>query len=274
MTTALALDLDGTLFLPIGPNGAPPQISPRVVQAVQRADQAGYLVIPATGRPPHGLAHSLAPLRLTGPMVVCNGAAAISGSGQVLFEELVPPDLLVSTAAALRARVPDVKLAVVRDGGQTLLVEEGYQDLVVSHQDHLRDPQELVVRPLQEVLAEGCVNLIVRHPCLSPRELAEVVTTLPGVVPMYSNDLLLEVQAAGVSKATGVARVCAGFGIGPEQVIAIGDSVNDRELLAWAGCAVAMGNAVPEIMELADLVAPSNTEDGVAVVLEELLDEA
>lgn len=273
MTTALALDLDGTLFLPIGPNSATPEISPRVVEAIQRADQTGYLVLPATGRPPQGLAQSLAPLRLTGPMVVCNGAAAISGSGQVMFEELLSPELLASTVAALQEKLPGVKFAVVRDGGQSLLVEEGYPELVVSHQDHLRDPKELVVRPLSELLAEGCVNLIVRHPEIGPRELAEVVATLPGVVPMYSNDLLLEVQAAGVSKATGVARVCAAFGIGPEQVIAIGDSNNDRELLAWAGCSVAMGNATAELKELADLVAPSNSEDGVAVVLEELLAE-
>ena len=273
MTTALALDLDGTLFLPSNPDSATPQISTRVVDAIQRADHTGYLVLPATGRPPQGLAQSLAPLRLTGPMVVCNGAAAISGSGQVMFEELLSPELLASTVEALREKLPGVKFAVVRDGGQSLLVEEGYPELVVSHRDHLRDPGELVTLPLDELISEGCVNLVVRHPSVGPRELAEVVATLPGVVPMYSNDLLLEVQAAGVSKATGVARVCAAYGIGPEQVIAIGDSNNDRELLAWAGCSVAMGNAPDDLKALADLVAPSNSDDGVAVVLEELLAE-
>lgn len=271
MTTALALDLDGTLFLPAAPGGGTPQISPRVVEAVHRADQTGFLVLPATGRPPQGLIQALAPLRLTSPMVVCNGAAAITASGEVMFEELLGPELLRATVETLRRQVPGVAFAVVRDGGQSLLVEQSYRDLVTGFFEHLREPGEIPVHPREDLLVEGCVNLIVRHPTIGPRELAEVVAELPGVVPMYSNDLLLEVQAAGVSKATGVARVCAGFGIGPEQVIAIGDSANDKELLAWAGCSVAMGNALPEVKDLADLIAPPNSEDGVAVVLEELL---
>lgn len=271
MSTALALDLDGTLFLPPAPD-EPPRISRRVIDAVHRAEQMGYLVLPATGRPPQGLAQPLAPLMLSGPMVVCNGAAAVNVDSRVLFEELIPAHVLAETVAAIQQKAPGVKCAVVRDGGFTLLVEEGYPQLVRGFKDHLREPAELMAVPLDELLAEGAINLIVRHPEIGPRELAALVAELPDVVPMYSNDLLLEVQARGVSKATGVARVCAAYGIGPEHVIAFGDSQNDWDLLAWAGCSVAMGNASPELKELADLVAPANFEDGVAVVLEELLD--
>ena len=55
------------------------------------------------------------------------------------------------------------------------------------------------------------------------------------------------------------------------HVISFGDDVNDVEMVAEAGLGVAMANAVPEVMAVADRITASNTEDGVAVVLEEFV---
>ena len=55
------------------------------------------------------------------------------------------------------------------------------------------------------------------------------------------------------------------------EVVVLGDSLNDAEMIQWAGLGVAMANADPAVQELADEVAPANTEDGVAVVIEGLL---
>ncbi len=82
---------------------------------------------------------------------------------------------------------------------------------------------------------------------------------------------MLEMSAAGVTKATTLALLCAERRIAPEEVLAIGDMPNDIALLEWAGTSYAMGNAHPTVQAVADHVAPSNDDDGVARVIEELL---
>ncbi|NLH69828.1 MAG: HAD hydrolase family protein, partial [Brooklawnia sp.] len=60
-------------------------------------------------------------------------------------------------------------------------------------------------------------------------------------------------------------------GISRHEVVVLGDSLNDAEMIQWAGLGVAMANADPEVQALADEVAPANTDDGVAWVIERLL---
>ena len=76
----------------------------------------------------------------------------------------------------------------------------------------------------------------------------------------------VEVTAAGVNKATAVTEL----GVPQEAVVAFGDYPNDIPMLTWAGHGVAMGNAHPEVIAIADEVTASNDEDGVALVLERL----
>jgi hydroxymethylpyrimidine pyrophosphatase-like HAD family hydrolase len=77
----------------------------------------------------------------------------------------------------------------------------------------------------------------------------------------------VEISAAGVTKASGLAWLCAKEGIAAEQVLAFGDMPNDVPMLTWAGHSVAMANAHPAVREVADEVTLSNDEDGVAVFL-------
>ncbi len=81
---------------------------------------------------------------------------------------------------------------------------------------------------------------------------------------------MLEISAAGVSKATALARLCEQRDIDRRDVIAFGDMPNDLPMLAWAGHAVAVANAHPDVRAAADEVTASNDESGVALVLERL----
>lgn len=78
-------------------------------------------------------------------------------------------------------------------------------------------------------------------------------------------------NAAGISKATAVADVCATLGIDPASTAAIGDAANDLPMLEAAGTAFAMGNAVPEVKRMADFICATNDEDGVAEACAKLL---
>ena len=89
-----------------------------------------------------------------------------------------------------------------------------------------------------------------------------------------SEDALLEISAAGVSKASALAAVCSARGIAAEEVIAFGDMPNDLPMLTWAGRGVAVANAHPEVLAAADEITAGNDECGVAQVLERLLERS
>ena len=81
----------------------------------------------------------------------------------------------------------------------------------------------------------------------------------------------LEILPAGITKGDGVADLIASLGYSPDEVVAFGDNQNDREMIKLAGWGVAMGNASDELKRVANYVAPTNGEDGVAHVLELLM---
>ena len=76
---------------------------------------------------------------------------------------------------------------------------------------------------------------------------------------------------SGVSKASGLASLCALLGLTAAEVIAFGDMPNDVPMLSFAGRGVAVSNAHPEVLAAADDVTASNEDDGVARVIEALL---
>jgi Cof subfamily protein (haloacid dehalogenase superfamily) len=82
----------------------------------------------------------------------------------------------------------------------------------------------------------------------------------------------LEFAHPDVSKGAGLQFVADRLGFRPAETVACGDGENDRELLDWAGFAVAVANAHREILARADLVVPPVTDEGVAVLLEAYLD--
>lgn len=83
----------------------------------------------------------------------------------------------------------------------------------------------------------------------------------------------MEINLAGVDKGQGTLGLCRLLGIGPEEVLAFGDANNDLAMMQTAGYAYAMGNASREIKEAAKYETVSNENDGVAVIIEKLLDE-
>jgi hydroxymethylpyrimidine pyrophosphatase-like HAD family hydrolase len=115
-------------------------------------------------------------------------------------------------------------------------------------------------------------KLLARHEGLSADELLararRVVGEEMAALTHSSRDGLLEISAAGVTKASTLMAVCAERGLRAEDAVAFGDMPNDLPMLAWAGHSVAVGNAHPEVLAAVDEVTASNDDDGVAQVLE------
>ena len=110
--------------------------------------------------------------------------------------------------------------------------------------------------------------------CLSERS-AEVECSLrrrfPSLSISRSSDILVEVNAAGVSKAVALRAFCEAKGIRVEDTLAFGDNYNDLEMLRAAGLGVAMGNAPDDIRDIAGFVTSDNDHDGIACALRTLM---
>ncbi|GAA5513980.1 sugar phosphatase YidA [Deinococcus carri] len=269
MIRLIATDLDGTLLRP------DLTVSARTRAALAAARAAGIQVVPVTARQPRGV-RPIAEAAGFADYALCgNGAHGVHlGTGETLFEAHVPEAVQRAVAEALAARVPGVLFVSVREGGEVFVAQDGYA-AIAHFEDHKREPGEMGTFTLDDVLARPSLKFIVRHAALTPRELLAEVRALGlgGFAVTHSGAPFLEVLAEGVSKAWGLERLCARLGIAREEVLAFGDAPNDAEMLAWAGRGVAMGNAEPEALEVADEVTRTNAQDGVALVIERVLRE-
>jgi HAD superfamily hydrolase (TIGR01484 family) len=133
-------------------------------------------------------------------------------------------------------------------------------------------PPESRVGDAVELLAEPAAKLILRHEEQTLEAIAAAATEIAGGTAevMISGEWTVEVTAAGVDKAAALAELCAERGIEAAEVVAFGDMPNDLPMLAWAGRAVAVANAHPDVLAAAHELTSSNDEDGVAIVLERL----
>ena len=265
----IATDLDCTLLRP------DKTISDRTVAAIRLAHRAGLQVVAATGRYPTALAALLTPVGID-YAVASNGAQAYRlTTGELLFEEELSRDAAASVIEYLSRRLDGVRFEAVTDHGTVHYVEPGYQDLVNADERRLF-PLDYHELDTAGMLGHPIVKLAVRHPSVLPDAMLDLLAAsgLRGYHATTSGAPFLEISGAGVTKASGVARLAGHLGVEPHQVLAVGDARNDVELLEWAGIGVAMGNAVAEALAAADHQTASNDEDGFAYAVERLLNHS
>lgn len=262
----IASDLDGTLLL------RNREVTPRTSAAIGAAFDAGVLVVAATGRQFLQLPD---PVLASGIryVVASNGAIGVDLADQtVLFEDLLAPAVAADIVAYLTAELEGVRFSAVRDSGARHAAEPGYLDLVNPVERNLWT-EITTPASLAEIVSQPTLKLTVRHPSLGADDLLAVLNAsgLTGFHATTSGAPFLEVQGAGVTKASGVAQLCAILGYEAAEVMAAGDARNDVELIEWAGFGVAMGNAVPEAIAAADWTTTHNEDDGLALVIEQVL---
>jgi HAD superfamily hydrolase (TIGR01484 family) len=175
---------------------------------------------------------------------------------------LLEAEVARQVAADLRAEIPGVVFAAEHHE-RAFAHEVAY----VPRWDS-GDPR--ITATVDELLTDDVVKLLARHPTLGPHEFLEQAARAVGdacTVTHSSSDGLVEISAAGVSKATGLALVCSQLGVPQDKVVAFGDMPNDLPMLEWAGLGIAVANAHPSVLAAADEATGSNDDDGVAEVL-------
>lgn len=252
----LAIDLDGTLLRSDG------TVSERTQAALEGAHARGVEIVVTTGRPPR-LVHAVAATIRSGDVAICaNGAIVLDlRTGAVLDHRPIAPAAARRLVEGLRAACPGILFSV--ELGLDYAREPAYLTTFnPPPAPRYADALELVEEPVTKLLG--------RHPTLPFAEVLAAARRIGGddAVATTAGGTVVEISGAGVTKASALAAHCAELGIAPEEVIAFGDAPNDLELLAFAGRAVAVANAHPDVLAAADEVTASNDDDGVALVVE------
>jgi HAD superfamily hydrolase (TIGR01484 family) len=237
----LALDMDGTLL-----NDAQ-IITPKTVEWIQKAVDAGVHVCLSTGRAFNSALPYAKQLGLETPMVTVNGSEVWRAPNEVYRRSLMDPQL-VSKLYEIAQRY-DIWFWAYS------LEEVHKQD----NWDGNTDGREWLK------FGYSTEDDDIRHKLLM--ELQD----MGGLEITNSSPTNLEINPQGVNKASGIKEVCHLLGIDMSQVVAVGDSLNDLAVIQQAGLGVAMGNAQETVRQEADAVVSSNNDDGIAEVIQKFI---
>ncbi|MDT3427409.1 Cof subfamily protein (haloacid dehalogenase superfamily) [Paenibacillus forsythiae] len=254
---AIVLDLDGTLL------NSEKKVTDRNLKAILACHQRGMRIIFATARPPRSVKRMLpAELYDIGSFVFYNGAMVSCGQARIhahySISSILSRDLLDYCAECH----PDMVIGVeVQDEWFSL---RELDDSVIKHARErpvLKTMEELRQYDATKILISGLPD----YSFLFERFGSSLNMILT------DNGTLLQIMSKEASKEQAVRFLCGEFGISPGEVMVFGDDYNDVGLSEACGYAVAMGNAVAPLKDMATEVTASNEEDGVALVLERYL---
>lgn len=255
MGRLVATDLDGTLVRSDG------TVSEYTRQVLAELDARDVPVLFVTARPLRWMTQLWPLVGGHGTAIVSNGAIWFDVEAQRIrhlwgIDAATGLDL----AAAITTSLPGATFAIETAAGIS------YDPRFVD--DWQPDPS-CPRGPLETIWTAPVVKLLVMAPGVPSDRLRAVCTQAAAdrAVATWTGPDLVEISAAGVTKAATLARVCAELGVTAADVVAFGDMPNDIAMLTWAGTGVAMANADPSVLAVADAVAPSNDDDGVAQVL-------
>lgn len=260
----VAMDLDDTLL------DSRLQISDQTTRMLRRVVDQGVKITLATGRMFRSARRYAVELGMDVPLITYQGALVKSAvSDEVLYHRSVPADMSIPVVDTAR--------------------EAGYH-YQVYFDDHLYmeslTPEGQAYAELAGVIPVIDKDLPIRLNNREPTKIIIINSNLPALQQMethlqqrFSEQLYitrskpnyLEFMNKEATKGRALQAVSEYFAIDRQEVMAIGDSYNDIEMLKWAGVGVAVGNAPPEVKRYADYVTASNDEDGVAAALQHLV---
>ena len=263
----VATDLDGTIVR------SDETVSDYTHAVFDRVRAAGIPIVGATGRGPRLEALSRTDLPHADMLVLGQGGRVIDlrdpGSPRILRDARVPGSVVASLVERLEQRLGPIKVLVEALDGERdpLWGDAGVMDWPY--------PDDLVVQDRATSLRYTVIKAFIRAPS------GDVDALLETAREMIPNEVLalthsgmgwVEITPPDVDKGTGLAIAAAELGIDASEVLVFGDMPNDIPMFKWAGWRrVAVENAHPALMALADEVTLSNERDGVAIYLDNLL---
>lgn len=249
----LLFDLDGTLLR------SDKTISKRTLHALRQCRQKGILIGVCTSR---GRQNALGFIdELQPDVLITSGGALAEYRGESLYRaEFTGEETKALIAAARRICGADCEITVdtIDRHYWNYKIDPKKQD--VSWGDSVytdfEDFEQCALKICVEIPDDEHAKRLREH--LADCDCAR-----------FSDGFWYKFTKQSVTKERAIAEICGSLGIRREEIAAFGDDYADSGMLAFCGCGIAMGNAVPEIKEIADMVIGSNDEDGIAAYLEQ-----
>lgn len=260
-------DIDGTLL------NAEREPSAMLITQVKRLTSLGIPFILISSRMPAAMTHLQEDLGIAGqPLIAYNGGWVLV-DGKAIHSEVIPL-MIVRTVHEFRS---GTKLSI-----QLFYADEWYVESMDFYAEREENNTKVTpkVRKVNDTIKDWETRALGAHKIMimgEPAELDEIVGQLTRVfgdrLHLYrSKDTYLEIASKRISKLTGIEQLLVHQypGVGLADCVAFGDNYNDIEMLQAVGLGVAVANARPEVLAVADRVTDSNKEDGVAKALVEV----
>lgn len=268
MIKLIASDLDDTLL------NADGDVSPRVLHALKDAMALGCGIVLASGRMLEAMERLAKKIGVNAPMLLYNGAMAHDlSSDETLFKDQIPFETSLSIAQMCE-----------REGwylqaypGKNYYCTE-IQDCTRRYAASIRVEPVEVHMPISEWMQahpSGMQKLLlIDTPEGADRAQELLREAFPaGATFFKSRAPYVEIAPEGVDKGRSLTRLHTLLGVSREEVMAFGDGQNDVTMIAAAGTGICMENGCPQAKAAAARIAPRNTEDGVAQIIEEYLEK-
>ncbi|HYE64771.1 MAG TPA: Cof-type HAD-IIB family hydrolase [Pyrinomonadaceae bacterium] len=279
----VALDLDGTLLNSRG------ELTGRNRAALERARERGVRIALVTGRRFRDARPLALELGLDVPVISHNGALTKHARTlETVAAILLPLEAAREVLRVGRAHHVDAMISDDPDGLGLLLYDHINEDnralakyIAWSRRIHGDEAVEAVRRvdSLDDYLDHTPVHISFSGTCAAMKDFDDVLQRELGPsVKVFRTSYpkqdfaLIDVVHPLASKGAGVAAAAAELGMTREEIMAVGDNLNDLEMLHYAGTGVVMGNAEAHLRDIAGFhVTATNDEDGVAAAIEEFI---
>lgn len=266
----IALDLDGTTLTRNG-------LTRRTKETLEEAIEKGIDVVIATGRPYSALPETVKTIKGLEHIIISNGAHIVRPlTGEFLYSNYVEREAILNVRRILMER--DFPVEVFTEG-RAYVDRELYEDVKKNGSTYLAARYILRTRePVDGIYdfwyehADAIENVNIQFEHQEDKaEMKTILEKAEGITLTSSTYHNLEVGGETTSKASALWQLCRMKGLTMENIMAFGDSPNDGAMIREAGIGVAMENATADILEDADITAPSNDDEGVAYTLRMLL---
>ena len=266
----IALDLDGTTLTRNG-------LTRRTKETLEEAIENGLDVVIATGRPYSALPETVKTIKGLEHIIISNGAHIVRPlTGEFLYSNYVEREAILRVRDMLMERNFPVE---VFTEGRAYVDRELYEDVKKNGSTYLAARYILRTRePVDRIYdfwfehSDSIENVNIQFEHQEDKaEMKSILEKAEGITLTSSTYHNLEVGGETTSKASALWQLCRMKGLTMENIMAFGDSPNDGTMIREAGIGVAMENATADILEDADITAPSNDDEGVAYTLRMLL---
>lgn len=271
MIRLAAIDIDGTLI------DTRSQVPEENRKAIERAIERGVQIILVTGRRYDFTQSIRAQLPAAVGMIVNNGALIKSSSGCTLLRRLLPGRVARSVIGATPHFRENAALVFDRPAANQIVFERIPWEDPLRRGYFERNREYLTeISPLEDALTEDPIQVMYTGAVGGMRRLVAELAALDFAADFSiataeyeaRNFTIVDVIERACSKASALAEWANRHGIQRDEIFAIGDNLNDREMLSFAGLAVVMANAVPELKTQGWPVTLSNDEAGVAAAIQ------